>query len=219
MASTSLTNPTPATGEAPSRTSFIHRAVDLLYCPEEVMEQINQSPPSIVNWLVPTLIVWLVTFICSVPPDTGLADLDPGAAAAGHLTRLIAVGISTFIGTLWSACILRWIARWFLGARISYRKAPESVGFCGILIALSIVTTALLTAATGRASAHPSLALFLSEPDVSTKLYRVLDSIHVFHIWIALVLAVALSKLTRTTWGECAFWTLGYWVVLRAMVG
>lgn len=111
--------------------------------------------------------------------------------------------------------MLWFIGRVFLKTRFPFLKALEVVGLTGIILLLGIVVTGLLIAATGDATAHPSLSLLAGKLNPSHGLRKVLDLFNLFHLWTTAVLAVGLSRLTGVTFKEAAFWVFGYWLLAR----
>jgi len=192
--------------------------LNVLACPEEVMEEVAHQPPKFLNWLIPTLLVCAVSSLCGSGPE-------PAAAQNQELFRfeiqrvaeLVSTVIACLTGVFWSAFVFWGIARFIFKTKVAYCKALEVVGLCGTILSLSIFTTVLLGSLTGRATAHPALSLLLDETSGTSKLFVWLDAVHVFNLWIVAVLAVGLAKLTNAEWKECILWTTVYWIIMRAL--
>ena len=131
------------------------------------------------------------------------------------LISSLAVCFAALAGTTWSAFVLWFIGRVFLKVRFSYLKALEVVGLSGIILVLGTVTTALLISASGNVLARPSLFWLGGGTDSGTVVGRVLDTLNLFHLWTATVLAIGLSRMSGVTFKEAAFWVFGYWLGLR----
>jgi hypothetical protein len=135
--------------------------------------------------------------------------------AGWPLVASLIICLTAFAGTLWSAFVLWFMGRLFLNSRFSYLKTLEVVGLTGIILVLGTLITGLLIAATGDASARPSLSLLVAKLDASHPFRQALDVFNVFHLWTTTVLAIGLSRLSGVSFKEAAFWVFGYWVFAR----
>lgn len=149
--------PEPAV-PAPAATPLLAKLLNVLACPGEVFEELAAAPPRARNWLVPTLLAALASVALAV----ALAPNDQAAAAVGQIGgagtvdilpaqrqvfSAMAITVAALAATGWSALMLWFIGRVFLGARFSYWKAVEVVGITGSIVVLGEVVTALMAAA------------------------------------------------------------------------
>jgi hypothetical protein len=222
---TSTLDPVP---EIRTQSSVVRNLFNVLASPVEVFDEVAVTPARWVNWVLPTLLVGFAGALLLPASDAGqsAATLDQLVAAgrlssargaqlagAGTPISFLAIGVGAFAGAFWSAFVLWFIGQVFLKARVDYRKALEVVGLASSILVLGSVVTALLIPITGNALARPALSLLvLNAPG---KLHSALDVLNGFHIWSAMVMAVGLSRLSKTTFAESAFWVLGYWIILR----
>ena len=80
--------------------------------------------------------------------DTAAVQSGPASVDAQRLSALVTCG-GAFAGTFWSAFLLWFIGRAFLGTRFSYLKTVEVVALAGIVVALGTIVTALLIGMSG----------------------------------------------------------------------
>jgi hypothetical protein len=200
---------TAAEADAFAVTTLRAKLINIFACPGDVFDEIAAAPHRASNWLAPTLLV------CAA--GIGAVFLSPAKPPADELTRtaVLTVILSTWIGTVWSALVLWTIGRLFLKVQFPFLKAVEVAALSGMILALGTVVTSLLALATGDPAARPALSLFVREFDPANRVHAALAALNLFHFWIAGVLAVGLSKLSGVSFKEAAFWTIGYWMVLR----
>jgi len=212
-------------------TSLREKLLNLFVSPGDVFEEIVAVPAKLANWLVPTLLVCLAgMFLLLVSsPKEQSADQVRQWVEAGTisptqaekffqgwpLVSSLAIFLSAFGGTFWSAFVLWFIGRTFLKSRFLFTKALEVAGLATMVLVLGTIVTALLVAVTGDVSTRPSLSLFIGGPNVPDRLRQVLDLTNLFYLWTTGVLAAGLSKMGGVTFKEAAYWVFGYWVVLR----
>ena len=222
----------PSEPSVPSTSTPIHqKLLNIFVSPGDVFEEVVATPPSVANWLVPTLLVCMAGLILlrtattNEPSASAIKQLvEAGAVSSPQAEKLsgdsqmiswVTVCLGAIAGTFWSAFVLWFIGRMFLKSRFSFLKTVEVVGLTGIILALGTIVTALLIAASGNPGARPALSLFASELDPSNPIRPALDTLNLFHLWTMTVLAVGLSKLSSVSFKESAFWVFGYWLLAR----
>jgi hypothetical protein len=198
-------------------------------CPGDVFDDVAAAPPRLVNWRLPTLLVCLagiasLRFSPSVEGSPAILELiktrslslaqTQALAGAWPLLSSLAVCLAAVAGSLWSACVLWLIGRFFLRVRFSFLKALEVVGLSTMILLLGTVVTMLLTAAT-QPTARPSLAFLAGNLALSHSLRAALDTLNLFHLWTTAVLAIGLAKLCAVTFKEAAFWVFNYWLLAK----
>jgi hypothetical protein len=225
----------PNSPSASASSSLGAKMLDMLVNPGDVFDQVLATPPRLVNWLLPTLLVALTSLFllraandetASVPDpsqsldsqsasvDSTAAQAKPGSADWQRVSAL-ATCTGAFAGTFWSAFLLWFIGRAFLRTRFSYMKAVEVVALTGSIVVLGAIVTALLIGASGNPAARPALSFFAPRLPPDDPVRLVLDILNFFHLWTTTVLAIGLSRLSGVTFKESAFWVFGYWLVAR----
>jgi hypothetical protein len=211
---------------APEVTPLFSNLINVIACPGEVFEELAAAPPRVRNWLVPTLLAALAGVVLAAvltPPGQAPAAIGPAIEAAKarisparwQWFSAMAITLAAFAAMGWSALVLWFIGRVLLGARFSYGKAAEVVGLTGSIVVLGEAVTGLLAAAVGDPAARPALSLFAGLLPSQSPFRPLLGGVNVFHLWTTAVLALGLSKLSRVSFKESAFWVFGYWLVLR----
>jgi len=130
------------------------------------------------------------------------------------ISTLTVSGVSV-IGSVWSAFVLWFISRFFLKVHVPKGKILEVIGLTSVILLLGTIVTPLLGAAVGDSNARPALSLLALGLKPASRLWRVLDSLNLFHLWTTAVLAIGLSRLAAVAFKEAAFWVFGYWVAVR----
>lgn len=214
----------------PVSASPVERFVDVIASPADVFAEVAASGPTPINWRLPALLVCLtnLAIIIALPLDNqGAALVESAGKSAPNLDSVSAnfrlISMLTICGaaaggTFWSAFVLWVIGKVFLKARFSYGKALEVAGLASVILALGAIFTAILTSVVSDGSARPALSLLLSKSEATGRLHNALDVFNVFHLWSTTLMAIGLSKLTATSFKECAFWVFGYWVALRFLL-
>jgi hypothetical protein len=230
-----MTAAQPNSPSASASSSLAAKLLDMLVSPGDVFDEVLTSPPRLVNWLLPTLLVALTSLFllratndeaASAPGssrafdsqpsivNSAAAQAEPGSADWKRVSAL-ATCVGAFAGSFWSAFLLWFIGRAFLRARFSYLKAVEVVALTGSIVALGAIVTALLVGASGNPAARPALSLFALHLPSDSPVRLVLDILNFFYLWTITVLAIGLSRLSGVTLKESAFWVFGYWLVTR----
>ena len=117
------------------------------------------------------------------------------------------------IRLFWWALVLWMLGRWMLKTEFDFVKSLEVVGLALMISVLGTLVTVLLQVNFSRMFATPSLALAISDFDVSRKSHLMLGAVNVFSIWQVAVFSVGLSKLAgapflRAVWVVFTFWVL-----------
>jgi hypothetical protein len=213
----------------PVATSLTSKLLNVLASPGEVFDEVLVAPPNPSYILVPTFMACLSGLVllevvttqeqiaAAVSQLVQSANLSTAQqevlSTHWHATSRFAVCFTILAGTLSSSSILWLIGRVFLKSRFAFTKTLELVGLTQMTVALSSVMTALLVCATGDHNAHPALSLLL--PTATHSHAEILDAFNLFHFWTAALLALALSKLSRVSFKEAAFWVVGWWLLVR----
>jgi hypothetical protein len=227
MSAVDLSQPSVPSTSTPIRQKLLN----IFVSPGDVFEEVVTGPPRVANWLVPTLLVCMAGLILlraatiNEPTASVIGQVvEAGAASAPQAEKFLGgseaiswaiVCLGAIAGTFWSAFALWFMGRVFLKTRFSFLKTVEVVGLTGIILVLGTIVTSLLIAASGNPAARPALSLFAGELDATNPIRAALDAVNLFHLWTTTVLAVGLSKLSRVSFKESAFWVFGYWLLAR----
>jgi hypothetical protein len=221
--------------------SFAARLLNVFATPGEVFEDVKAAPPSVANWLVPAVLLGIVSvffavIIFSQPVIKQQLREQWGKVfetqvSAGHLTRekaeqnlddleklILPIGIfsgviSSPIRLAWWALVLWLLGRWFLKVRFSFVKALEVAGLAAMIVVLGVVVTLLLTVNLANFFATPSLALLVKDFDTARKGHLLLGAANVFSIWLVGVMSVGLARLAGVPFLRAAWVVFGFWVV------
>ena len=199
---------------------------NLLASPTDVLEAVVSAPPNLANWRLPTLLAASAAIVyvllgpvrphVQLPFATPSFNLTP-ALAAGYwpLLSSLTILLAAFAGSLWSAFILWFIGRVFLGVRFSWLKALEIVGLSATVTVLGTIVTALLISIFADPAARPALSLLLAKASHGSRLHELLGTFDLFSLWSATLMSLGLAKLSGVLFSEAAFWVFGYWFALR----
>ena len=234
-------SPAAARPSDPPPGSLLQRLRNVFATPDEVFQDVVHAPFSPGNWILPILLCCLAgvvsaqlllqepTILDPIRSNPELRQLvhqadneakqalgeDSDVVAAARFATCLGIASACLVGTAWSAFVLWSLGAFFLRTRFSFTKTLEIVGLAQMILFLETIVTTLLTLATGHPSAKPALSLLLDDFNPTNRWHLVLETMNLFHLWTAAVLATGLSKLGRVTWAEAAFWVFGYWLVLR----
>jgi hypothetical protein len=230
MAKAKIQVPDPAPTQQ-ERTTLAAKLVNIFVSPSDVFDEVLSEPIRPATWMVPTLMVFfsslLLLGLSTTPEQTSAAVrefVEAGQVPPSQATAIIerwfsvsalAVFVSAFVGTIWSALVLWGMGRILLKAAIPFSKALEVSGLAGMILVLGTIVTTLLILASGNPLARPALSLLASGFGQGSTLRAALDVFNAFYLWSTAVLAIGLSRLTGASIKECAFWAFSYWFVLR----
>ncbi len=214
-----------------SATSLGAKLVNVFVCPRLVFDEVAGAPPRLWNWLVPTLLVCLTSLILlaattgkeqvadrvrGMVQERQLSSVEAESMSQGwRITSALGTAAGALAGTVWAAFVLWVMGRYFLKTRFAFGKALEVAGVSNVIVALGAVFTLALIGATGDAAARPALSLLAGPLPADSPVRALLEILNVFHLWAIALLAVGLSRLSRVSLKESAFWVFGYWVVTR----
>lgn len=125
--------------------------------------------------------------------------------------------IASFVRLLWWALIL-WLLGKALKGPFGYGKALETVGLASMITVLGGLVTILLTVNLARMIATPSLALAVSDFDVSRKSHLMLGTVNVFYFWQVGVLSVGLAKLASVPFFRALLFVVACWIAQELLL-
>jgi hypothetical protein len=192
--------------------------IDVIACPGEVMEKVASQPVSHANWVCPTLLLCAISACIASDgrPDPG-QNQELYRWQVEQSARLVSLAIETVLGLAWSALMLWAMARVIFKAQVRYLKTVEVVGVCAPIAALAALTSHLLGILAGEQQTPPAPMLLANASAPASAGIILHSSVHLFNLWIVIVLAIGLSKLTKADWKECGLWTFSYWFASRLL--
>ena len=128
------------------------------------------------------------------------------------------VMVATVVGLFFWGLVI-----WLMGTKglkgsFSYMKAVEAAGLAMMIYLLNSVVTTLMIVSMGNVNARPALSMLVGEFDMSNKVHLLLSSVNLFYVWYAVVLAVALGRLSGVSFGKAAAWLFGFWIGIRLIL-
>ncbi len=126
--------------------------------------------------------------------------------------------VVSFIHVVWWGFVLWLLGRWFLKVPVPYPKALEVAGLAMMINVLGGIVGMLLIVNFGRMGATPSLALAVSDFDVTRKSHLFLGAANVFYFWLIGVMSVGLAKLAGAPFLRAAWLVLTYWILQESLL-
>jgi len=99
-----------------------------------------------------------------------------------------------------------------LKANVDFGNLMNVVGLPLIIGAIGSIVALVISVVIGKMSS-PSLALFLTDEVIGTKLSELLFKIDIFSIWYYVAVAIGLSKITRISAGKAYVTVFGVWIL------
>jgi hypothetical protein len=192
--------------------------IDVIACPGEIMEKVAAQSVVHTNWIFPTLLLCGISACIAggQQPDSGQTH-ELYQWQVEQVARLISLVIETLSGLAWSALVLWSMARVIFKTPVHYLKTVEVVGLCAPIAALATLTYLLLGILTDEKQIQPGTTLVSNGSSATSARFILHSSVHLFNLWIVIVLAIGLSKLTKADWKECSLWTFTYWFASRVL--
>lgn len=128
------------------------------------------------------------------------------------------VAVGTVVGLFFWGLVIWLLGTKALNGDFSYMKSVECVGLATMISLLGSVVTTLMVISLGNVNARPALHMFAGEFDMSNKVHLLLSSVNLFYVWYAVVLAVALGRLSGVSFGKAALWLFGFWIGIRLLL-
>jgi hypothetical protein len=102
-------------------------------------------------------------------------------------------------------------------ADVEYMKGVEAAGLALIIQTIAVIISTLVSLSLNKMiSLTP--ALLMGDFDFTNRVHLVLAAINPFYIWYALAVAVSISVMANVSFKRAAAWTLGIWVIHRAIL-
>ena len=141
--------------------------------------------------------------------------MGPGMLAALGSAGIV---IYSFVSLFGWALVLWLLGRWLLKARFDYMKVLEVAGLSSIIVVLGIVIGTLLAVILGRLYATPSLALLVTNFDLTSRVHLLLGAANVIYFWHTGVLAIGLAKLSGGSMARAFVAVFGFWVLVELLL-
>jgi hypothetical protein len=233
------TAPVPPESPSPPSMPLMARLANVFAAPGEVFDAVRTMRSSAANWLVPALMLLLLSWISVaviLSQDSLKHQLDDlisapleKQAAAQHMSEqqtdqmrsmaktisqigmVAAPPVAAFVMPFWWGLIL-----WLIGAKLfkggfGYLKAVEAAGLANMISVLDVIVRTLLILGMNNLSVSLSLALFLKHPDPQNLTHTLLAILNFMTLWRLAVLTIALSRLSRVSFCKAALWVYGLW--------
>ena len=136
----------------------------------------------------------------------------PGSAGF----MMLSIGGMMFgsIAVLFALALFYWlVGKSAMNAAAPYMKVAEVVGLTFFIGSLERLVTTLLMFATDSIQSSPSLALFLSNVDLTNKAHVALSKVNAFTFWDLTVTSIGLSKLFQRDFAKVFVLILALWLL------
>ena len=217
------------------------RLFNVFATPGEVYDQVKAAPFAASNWLVPALLLVLVSWlgmglVLSQPAIkqqlTEITDkqLEKSAQKANlsaeraeqmrHFAEL-STKVVLFAGPviqafgfplIWGLYV--WLAgNHLMSGSFGYLKAVEAVGLSNMIAVLEALVRSLLIVVTASLFATPSLALLVKDFDPQNPQHAAFALVNVMSLWLLVVRSIGLARLAGGSIARAALWVFGFWIL------
>ena len=128
-----------------------------------------------------------------------------------RISGAVGSGVVSFVRVFWWAFALWLLSLLLIRVKIPYLKALEVTGLSSLIGTLGILVTLLLQINLGRTTATPSLALAVNDFNPDNKLHLVMGALNLVQVWMILVMAVGLSRLTGVPFFRASLLVLAFY--------
>lgn len=229
----------------PPSTSLAARLTNVFAAPGEVFDEVKTSAPSTANWLVPALLLVVISLIATwlifsqEPIQHQLGDItekalqkqvEKGRMSEQDVERARTVGLigakimaaaaSVWVGFVppfWWGLILWLVGTKALKGNFPYMKAVEVAGLAAMISILDSIVRTLLILVKGNLYASVSPTLLMNDFDPQNTLHSLLTLADVFTFWVLAVRAVGLARLAGVSFAKAAAWVFGIWAAFAGL--
>ena len=214
------------------------RLINVFLAPGEVFDAIRSSPPSAANWLVPALLLIVVSWVgvgivfsqesirqqAIEVAERNLSTLKPEQVeqARPMIEKMAVLGPASgfavlplfdgFIGTFfWGLVLWGFGAKAFKGG-FTYMKAVEAAGLANMVLVLDAIVRTLLALARNNAYASPSLMLLVKDFDPQNATQGLLALANLMIFWLLVTRSVGFARLARVSLVKAAACVFGVWI-------
>ncbi len=234
-----MEEPTPPVTSEPSpphSTSLIARLMNVFVAPDEVFTEVKASPPSSANWLMPAVLVALVSLVGAwlifsqetinhqieemidrQMEQVPKAQADAGRSIGVFVTKISVVAgpvIGAFIVPFWTGLVLWLVGTKVLKGNFGYMKAVEVGGLTNMISVLDALVKIPLIISMGNLFASPSLALLVKDFDPQKPVHGLLGMANVMLLWALIVQSIGLARLSGRSFTVAAAWIFGITAVI-----
>jgi len=217
------------------------RLFNVFATPGEVYDQVKAAPFAASNWVVPALLLVLVSWlgmglVLSQPAIkqqlTEITDkqIEKSAQKANlsaekteqmrHFAEL-STKVFLFAVPLVQAFVfpLIWgLYVWLAGnhamsGSFGYMKGVEAIGLSNMVAVLEAVVKPLLIILTASLFATPSLALLVKDFDPQNPQHAAFALMNVMSLWLLVVRSIGLARLAGGSIARAALWVFGFWIL------
>lgn len=130
----------------------------------------------------------------------------------------VAAVVMSVVRVIWWGFVLWLLSMWFLKVRLDFAKTLEVAGLATMIGVLGVIVGLLLTINLSRVGASPSLALALSDFDMTRKSHLALGAANVFSFWLVGIMATGLAKLANVPFLRAVLLVLAYWMAQESLL-
>lgn len=231
---------------SPPRMSLLARLLNVFAVPGEVFDDIKVSVASSANWLVPSLLLLVVSWvsawlILSQPAvQQQLREMTDQVmqklVEKGRLTQQQAdlqrrgSDIGSKVGSYVSATFVAFITPfgwgailWVIGTKalkgkFQFMKAVEVVGVASTISALGVIVKTLLVIGLGNMFAGTNPSILVKDFDPQKPSHSMLAVIDLTTFWVLAVRALGLSRLSGAPFLRAAWWVFAIWLSYTSLL-
>jgi mannitol-specific phosphotransferase system IIBC component len=237
----------PPEVSAPPTTSLAARLLNVFAVPGDVFAEVKATPRSVGNWLVPTLLVLVLSMASAaliysqptiqqqlreqqdqvIQKMVGKGWINQEQAEAQRLKAGTSTNLLPFLGmAVVQAGVtpFGWgLILWLLGvlvfkAKFPFMKAVEVTGLASAITGLGIIVSTLMVVGLGNMFASPSPTLLLKHFDPQKPSHSLLAVVNVITFWVLVVRAIGLARLAGVPVLRAAFWVFGVWFAYMSLL-
>ena len=230
-----------------ARMSLPARLLNVFAVPGQVFEELSTAPTLMSNWLVPAVLAALVGIISAIVLLSQPAfqkqfqerqtRVMEQATKAGRLTAqernlldqmmrpavLKVIGaavaaVGSFVNVLWWGFVLWLLARILLRLPVPFGRSMEVAGLAMMINVLGGVVLLALLSNLGQAGPAPSLSLLTKDANAAGTSRSLAIVVNVFSIWVVMVRAIGLAKLTGTSYFRAGWAVFTFWLMEQSLL-
>lgn len=226
--------------------SLASRVLNVVAIPGDVFADVKAGPASTANWLVPTLLLILTSWVAAwlifsqesvkqqiremtdkaLQKQVEQGKLTEAQADQARNVAGISAQVGAYAGPVFAAVVspFFWgLIVWGVGTRkfkghFPYMKAVEVCGLANVIGILDVAVRTLLVIGLANPLASPSLSLLSQNPDPQSRTYALLGLVNVMTFWVLAVRAIGLARLAEVSFARAAVWVLGAWAAIMTLL-
>jgi hypothetical protein len=238
-----MTEPQPP--PTPTGMSLPARLLNVFAIPGDVFSEVKLSPPAPANWLVPAVLLILVSWLCSwiilsqdsiryqvseMTEKSLQKQIEKMKMPADQADKMRTYGawgmkVSMMVAPVFIAFATPFfwgMVFWLVGAKLmkgsfGFMKAVEVAGLANSIVILEAIVKTLLIVLSGNLFASPSLALLVKDFDPENTTHGFLAAVNVMTVWLLTVRVIGLARLTEVSFARAAGWVFGVWAAYTSL--